>query len=296
MVYATNPIFEEHDDIVLSRHDVYWQKRDGSRVLVCRAGDLVSHAHLDRFKNIHQECRVDLERLNSIIEILAPLKNPMRAKEKMQVVQTLRDCWSDYFGHDQIALLEVVILSELLVPDMMKSNASLWSKASMSLFHRSCFVATMSLIGSCALGYSSWSFLSEIWRMSFALSSQYAEAGLDLSSLPKFELVRTQKTNEKPKLVVDTKADFKSLVEVTNLFFEQPDGNGFPRELNIAEMTDVERLYAHIQNNTPWEFDLSDDEWWGEFWSNDIFHVLKKLQGDQRANIKSKDEYLDFGL
>src|SRR5690606_17196386 len=92
-------------------------------------------------------------------------------------------------------------------------------------------------------------------------------------------------------------ADFPTVQEISTMLFEKPDGSGGPRGLHVVEMNDVERWYAHVQKNLPWDSNILEaNEWPNGFWSNDEFNILRKMNGNKK-NIKTmSNEYLDFGL
>jgi len=218
----------------------------------------------------------------------------------MQAVARVRSNWNEWFhSHDGYNVLDLVLLSEILFPDLMHAHAATWSKASMPLFHRSCFIATMSALGACALGYASWKYLENIWRISFAHSVEFARNGMELSTLDELEESRVNTVSRQVEFThVDT--EFPSLESVAKIIFERANGEGGPRGLHMAEMTDVERWFAHLQLKTPWATDFinSDSEWFKSFWSNDDFNVVAKFNdGKPREFINRIDEeYLDFGL
>lgn len=300
MSSAENSITSDSEQFVLSHHDIFWVKRDGSRVLVCHTGDLLAQAKLTRFPKLDFKISVDEARLQKISRVFLELKSAQRPKQKMKIVEQVRTQWGEWFhsaeGH---CVLELVLLSEILFPELMRAHAATWSKASMPLFHRSCFVATMAALGACALGYASWKYLENVWRISFAYSVQFAEHGMELSALDELERARVKNDiTAAPLTSVDT--EFPSLEAVARMTYERANGSGNPRGLHMAEMSDIERWYAHLQLNTPWasDFITNTSEWFKSFWSNDEFRIVAKfMDANARENSnRSDEEYLDFGL
>lgn len=297
MSYAENVAPESQNEFVLSHHDIYWVKLNGSSVLVCRVGDLIEHARLDRFPKKEFKSKIDPTRISTIAQTLHELTKAKRPRAKMQIVEAIRSQWDEWFHqYEKLSVVEIILLSEQLVPEQMKQHADVWAKASMPLFHRSCYIATMTVMGASALGYASWNYLSELWKMAFSHSAMFALHGMGHTELPCLESVRVGKKESIPKLTT-LESSYPSLHDVAKLVFERADGSGFPRGINVAEMNDVERWYAHLQMSVPWSQDFigGDVSWHENFWIEDHFHVIQKLN-HKNNNVKTNDEYLDFGL
>lgn len=300
MPSSENSVTSNNEQLVLSHHNIFWVKRDGSRVLVCHAGDLLAQAKLTRFPKLDFENCVDEARLEKISSTFLDLKSVLRPKLKMQAVARVRSNWGEWFhSANSCSVLELVLISEILFPELMRAHAATWSQASMPLFHRSCFIATMSALGACALGYASWSYLENIWRVSFAHSVEFAHKGMELSTLGEFEATRVKSEKSSCDLS-HIETEYPSLEAVAKIVFERANGEGGPRGLHMAEMTDVERWFAHLQLHTPWtnEFLKNESGWFKSFWSDDEFNIVAKfVDGKPREFIsRSDEEYLDFGL
>lgn len=122
---------------------------------------------------------------------------------------------------------------------------------------------------------------------------------MELSALSELETNRTEGLISVHKLS-NIETDFPSLEDVAKLVFERANGDGGPRGLHMAEMTDVERWFAHLQLSTPWTSDFlgRDNEWLKEVWSRDEFSIVAKFVDGKPLSFVSRadEEYLDFGL
>tara|TARA_R110000868_G_scaffold86182_11_gene241754 strand:+ start:133 stop:1023 length:891 start_codon:yes stop_codon:yes gene_type:complete len=296
MVYAENSNIDEYQNVVLSSQNIFWVKRDGSRVLVCRAGDLIANARLERFPKLETEEVVSTEMMQEISSIFHALEVAVRPREKMKTVKAVRESWTLWFNsHDSLSPLEVILLSEYLMPKDLQNNSTNWSAASLQLFHRSCFIATLFTLGTCALGYHSWKFLREAWILSFSLSSHYSVAGMKTSDLE--NLRSGDKSSEfVEQLISSVELEFDGLKNVVSRMFENAKGTGGPRGLVPAELTDIERLYAHLESTVSPIVDLNDVKM-RDLWKTDHFKIVSKLSDNDGNEVKLVDEiYLEFGL
>lgn len=299
MVCAENFNLDEHTLNVLSTHHLFWVKRDGSRVLVCRTGDLVSAAKLERYPKLETETLVNLERVEEIASLFLQLKEIQRPKDKMILVAKIRASWAQWFlSEEKVSPLELILVCEKLMGSLMKEHADEWSEASLALFHRSCLVATLSVMGVASLGYASWKYLESIWTISFSHNAKFKLTGMNYSSLEKLDKSRTQSIPSTIE-VKPIQTDYQSLDFASSLVFEKADGSGQPRGTTLSELSDSERWFAHVQNNISWNLDLTSmpNTDWAELWTKDNYNILKKLYDAKKEAFENyENTYLEFGL
>ncbi len=290
MVYALNSTPPAHENL-LSPNDIFWIKRDGARVLICRAGDLIDSARLQRFENLEIVSRVDEEKLETVFSVLQELRHTIRPKDKMKIVSQVRKNWSQWFsGPERLTPIELIILGQRLMQDSMRVHIQAWAKASMPLFHRSCVAGLLNLCGAVALGYASWPYLEDLWRLSFSHSASFGLHGMTGKTLSCLEYVRTQ--HQAAKIFVEPLA--ASFPSVAVIFKRTHEAQ---QTLSACEMNDIERWFTHIQKSMPWDIDLLQDmKWWDSFFYHDKFFILGKM-GESIENMGSAEsEYIDFEI
>lgn len=289
MVYAHKDQTKENHTWLISRDDVYWIKRSGARVLICRAGDLIDHESIARFENIERVCKVDLQKLQTIFQEISQLQNSARARERMKITNNIRSNWETWFLSSQkLSVLELVVLADMLMHESLKLHVDVWAKASMPLFHRSSVVGLVAMFGAIALGYNSWSYLEQIWQVSFSHSVSFALNGMTEKTIQCLEHARIYKRNSG----IDVKASSESFPSLQNVYelsqYEQAA---------LSQLTDMERWYRHIQANTPWGLELSIElqPWWDRFFEQDNFRVTNKVC-DFEKTFQEESAYRDFEL
>ncbi|MBH47456.1 MAG: hypothetical protein CME71_04735 [Halobacteriovorax sp.] len=296
MVYADNNNMNEYENIVLSAQNVFWVKRDGSRVLVCRAGDLLANARLERFPKLESEQIISVKKLQEVSNIFSSLESATRPREKMKIVKTIRENWTLWFNsHESLSALEIILLSEYLMPKQLKENSSEWSEASLHLFQRSCFISTLFTLGTCALGYHSWKFLRDAWAISFCLSSHYSKEGMkasDMKALGDGEVDQ----NFVEKMIESVDLKFVGLKQVAARMFERQSASATPYGLKTEELSDIERLFAHLESKVSYLTDFQDYEL-KKIWRDDQFKIVHKLYDNNGSDFAVvEDVYLEFGL
>ena len=84
MVYAENFDLSQYGQSQLSAHDIYWVKRDGSRVLVRRAGEYLDQENLKRYPKLDFEIKIDHLKILPAKEILLKLKSRDKAMNQQK--------------------------------------------------------------------------------------------------------------------------------------------------------------------------------------------------------------------
>jgi hypothetical protein len=289
MAYAQFDVNKENAKSIISASDIYWVRRDQSRLLVCRAGDLLSHARLDRFPKITHELKVNEEKIQHVVDVMSCLASSKSVREKMLVVNQVRAHWQRWFVSDEkLTPLELVILGERIMHEPLQGHAEIWAKASTELFHRSCTSGTLLIFGAVSLGYHSWSFLGELWRMAFSYSATFALEEMSQRSLPCLELARTKKYELDDRIYSGMRHD--SSMEVVFNFHPTSSKRSF------YELSDLERWYGHIQQMIPWDKNiLKETAWWKNFHSEDDFKIINKIFENEKVRLV-EDHYINFEL
>ncbi|PIP90465.1 MAG: hypothetical protein COW01_10195 [Bdellovibrionales bacterium CG12_big_fil_rev_8_21_14_0_65_38_15] len=296
MVYAENFDLSQYGQSQLSAHDIYWVKRDGSRVLVRRAGEYLDQENLKRYPKLDFEIKIDHLKILPAKEILLKLKTGLRPKEKIKLANNVRDLWSEwFFSPTSLSPLEIMILGDEIMSDSYKELASEWSAPSTILFQRSCLIASLSLLGAISLGYTSWKFLEELWKINFTYSAHFSEKGMKLSDLNDLEKNRTGKDEQTYSFTL-MKSQFVSIVQMTELIFEKSDGTGAPKNISYHELSDLERWFNYLHQSISWNKTLvdQDNQHWKNIWAEDPFDILSKLQSDSVDSMNH--EYIEFEL
>tara|TARA_R110000868_G_scaffold30668_1_gene113176 strand:- start:6369 stop:7259 length:891 start_codon:yes stop_codon:yes gene_type:complete len=296
MVYAENSNPHEYENIVLSAQNIFWVKRDGSRVLVCRAGDLLANARLERFPKLESEQIVSPKKLQEIANVFSSLEKAKRPREKMKTVKSIRENWTLWFNsHESLSVIEVILLSEHLMPQELKENSKEWSGASLQLFQRSCFISTLFTLGTCALGYHSWNFLRDAWAISFCLNSHYSKVGMKISDLKSLDDGQIDQPFVE-RVIESVDLEFAGLKQVAAKMFEKPSVGTSPYGLRVEELSDIERLFAHLESRVPYQSEFEEYEL-RKIWRDDQFKIVHKLYDNNGGDFSMvEDVYLEFGL
>tara|TARA_R110002049_G_scaffold59208_1_gene160416 strand:- start:129 stop:1025 length:897 start_codon:yes stop_codon:yes gene_type:complete len=298
MVYAENFHLEQYDECQLSAHDIYWVKRDGARVLVRRAGDFLDQENLKKYPKLDFELKVDHQKITKLKDILLSLKEGLRPKDKLRLSQKLRDQWDHLFFTDEsMTALEFLILGDELMCHKYSEFAKDWSSPSTMLFQRSVLIASLSMMGAVSLGYTSWSYLENMWLVNFSYSAFYHENSMRFSELDLMEERRVGKNNSIQK--IDTlKSEFISLEAMMNLVFEKPDASETPKQIHLNELSDIERWFNYLQQTISWNspLHLENNQLWKNLWIEDTHYILDKLRNISEVQTHKNEQYIEFEL
>lgn len=298
MVYAENFDLSQYGESQLSAHDIYWVKRDGSRVLVRRAGEFLDHENLKRYPKLDFEIKIDHTKILAAKEILLNFKETHRPKDKIKLANKMRAIWSDlFFAPTSLTPLEVMILGDEIMAQAYQELAKTWSTPSTILFQRSCLIASLSILGAVSLGYTSWSFLEDLWKLNFTYSAYFSDEGMKLSDLDDLEKSRIG-TDENQFKFSPIESRYHSISQMRELVFEKADGSGIPRGLACHELNDLERWFNYLHQTISWSQSIAaqDNQHWKNIWSEDSFDILSKLQSDPMNTTTINQEYIEFEL
>ncbi len=298
MVYAENFNLEQYGESQLSAHDIYWVKRDGSRVLVRRAGEFLDQENLKRYPKLDFELKIDHQKISTIKEYFLSLKNGLRPKDKLRLSQKIRDRWEEiFFSDDSMTPLEIIILGDEIMCQVYSEFAKDWSTPSTILFQRSCLIASLSMMGAVSLGYTSWSYLENIWLVNFSYSAHYQNNNMKYSDLDLLEKNRSDEKIDVSEINL-LPSKYVSLKAMMELVFEKSDGSGQPKHLNLNELSDLERWFNHLQQTIKWNSSLLQEsgQVWKNLWSQDNFRVLEKLKNKNEASSQQSEQYIEFEL
>ena len=296
MVYAENFDLSQYGQSQLSAHDIYWVKRDGSRLLVRRAGEFLDQENLKRYPKLDFEIKIDDEKISSLKEILSKLKESPRPKEKIKLANSVRNMWNEwFFSPASLSPLEIMIVGDEVMSEAYKELAKDWSNPSTLLFQRSCLIASLSLLGAVSLGYTSWDYLKDIWKLNFTYSAYFHENGMKFCDLDDLEKARVENSNTEFDFVA-LENKFISVAQMVSLIFEKSNGTGKPRKITYHELNDMERWFNYLHQTISWNKALvnQDNQYWKTIWAEDSFDILSKLQSD--SMISKNHEYIEFEL
>ncbi len=298
MVYTENFDLSQYGSNQLSAHDIYWVKRDGSRVLVRRAGEFLDNENLKRYPKLDFEIKIDHSKIIAAKEILLSLKNIQRPKDKIKLANKVRALWSEwFFSPSSLTPLEVMILGDEVMAQTYQELAKNWSAPSTSLFQRSCLIASLSILGAVSLGYTSWTFLEDLWKLNFTYSAYFSDEGMKFSDLEDLEKSRESlKANLFEFKPIESR--YVSLQQMRELVFEKADGSGKAKGLSYQELNDLERWFNYLHQTISWSHSLinEDNQHWKNIWTEDSFDILSKLQSESINMSAMNQEYIEFEL
>ena len=233
---------------LLSPGNVFWIKKSGKQVLLCKKGELLNFSLIQKLETNNEKLllteNINFEIQKDFLSDYASFDRAILIREKITWREKFIGKFKDYFLDNEVEQLDLDMLAWSLFSSFNIKDSEDFLNQDCDIFRRHLSVASSYTFCAFFLGYYSSGFLSTLFTKTLkSLMSIGEETGarplkVELDSFNKLETF--------------SKIDLEEILQIENTsnllysgFFERYDGTGISH-VNIREMLDLEVVLIAI--------------------------------------------------
>jgi len=271
---------EDLKGYILYPGDIFWQKKSGP-LKIAHAGDPINPKELEKYLKINQTLKIHWLINEKKVEIACKLIQKIKETNfdhiKAMERQILFDWFTENFYDDknESTLLELAIIGHREFYKFEEGFTNKCSETSVELFRRCSVLASLNVFFAIAFGYLDYSFLSDVYHITYLFDYSFEREGYSYNLLQASEFERISGQDGRNLLkegselaIFDqhpyssksyAEMDFYQIIENKNLFeliekhHEKFNGKGFPVGISEQEMSLLECIIIFTAAAIPYE-------------------------------------------
>ncbi len=271
--------FEKFSAMKIANGDIFWKKKSGKLVPVCFIGDRVDHAYLDKFSKMDALWMQVVGDSSFVDEAVEHLKKFKEANDEVEKIQSrnnfilfMKPCFWSEGGEG--SLVDFIKIFQDVFYELSPEQEKYLEEKSMLIFKRSTLCAATTVMLAMGLGYNDFEFLKELYHVNFYMDVGIEKSQFTTTTMNVFEKervfpgARNESLSKIEANIIETHA-MSSIKETENedaykfahigikrlikFHHERLLGDGFPRGLNLDELSDLEKIIIMVFQNITYE-------------------------------------------